>query len=625
MFRSWLVWANGRSRQEGDVHAAPRQQVRMARKTFAWLGASALAACASVTMIAAAPAVAADPAKVLNWHFETPETGFDPVLTSDFYSSTVMEAIFERLLTYDYLARPLKLVPMVTEALPEVSPDGKTYTFKIKKGIYFSDDPAFKGKKRELVARDFVYSFMRHVDPKNRSPWAFFFEGKIVGLNELIDKAKKTGQFDYDANIAGLETPDSHTLIIRLTDPDLNYPYIMAHAPTGAVAREVIEHYGQEIQAHPVGTGPYVLKEWVRRSKIVLEANPAYRGFIWDAQPSDDPADKEIIARMKGKKMPQIGKVVIHSIEEPQGIWLAFDQNQLDIIKVPATMVAKAQDSQQRRGGEAAKASFTMRPQIEPEITYTFFNMADPLVGGFSKEKIALRRAIAMAYDTAAEIQVVRRGQAIKTQMVIPVNMRGYDPKYRSSIPYDPDLANRLLDKYGYKRGADGWRTQPDGSPLLLKYHTEPISTARELNELWRKALQEIGLNVEFVVAPFSDNYKASKACKLMMWGSAWIADYPDGENFMQLLYGKNIGLTNHACYKSAAFDAMYEQLVKMPDSADRNALFAKMNRQFEADTPWVLNVSRRRWWTHWNHVQGFKKHPLLHADWIYLDIEAKR
>ena len=118
-------------------------------------------------------AIGADPAKILRIAFPTGETGFDPARVSDLYSNEVNEAIFDRLLTYDYLARPAKLVPMAAEAMPEVTDNGRTYTFHIRKGIFFASDPAFKGKPRELVAQDFVYSFKRFVDPANRSPWAF--------------------------------------------------------------------------------------------------------------------------------------------------------------------------------------------------------------------------------------------------------------------------------------------------------------------------------------------------------------------------------------------------------------------------------------------------------------------
>ena len=272
----------------------------------------------------------ADPEKVLRVTFMVAETGFDPVRVSDYYSGTVIEAIFDPLLTYDYLARPAKLVPNTAESLPQVSDHGKTYSFQIRKGIYFTPEPSFKGKKRELTAADYAYSIKRFLDPKNRSPYAFLFDGKIVGLDELAAQAKKSGRFDYDAKVAGLETPDRHTLRIRLKKPDLNFSHVLALTLTGAVAREAIEAYGDDTESHPVGTGPYLLKSYTRSSKIVLEANPGYRGKTWDSR-GGTTLDAEIAAQMRGKTLPRIGRVEISIMEETQSRWLAFPERRRPI------------------------------------------------------------------------------------------------------------------------------------------------------------------------------------------------------------------------------------------------------------------------------------------------------
>ena len=290
----------------------------MLGRIVAGLGAQLAAAGLAASLLLVPPAFGADPSKVLRQAFPAPETGFDPARVNDIYSATILEAIHDRLLTYDYLARPAKLVPMAAEAMPEVTDNGRVYTFRIRKGIYFTPDPAFKGATRELVAQDFIYSFMRFVDPKIRSPYGFLVEGKIEGLDALAEQAKKTGRFDYDAKVRGLEAVDRYTLRFRLTKNDYNFPYITSQLPSYAVAREVIEAYGDESIAHPVGTGPYMLKSWSRRAKIVLEANPDYRGFTWDFQPSADAWDQALVASMRGKKMPQIDRVEITIIEEDQ-------------------------------------------------------------------------------------------------------------------------------------------------------------------------------------------------------------------------------------------------------------------------------------------------------------------
>jgi ABC-type transport system substrate-binding protein len=595
-----------------------------------WAGRAVVLCRAAVAMLAAlafASAVAhaaADPAKVLRVAFPTAETGFDPCRVTDLYSNSVNEAIFERLLTYDYLARPAKLAPMSIEAMPEVSDNGRTYTFRLKKGIHFTPDPAFKGVRRELVAEDYVYSFKRFLDPKNRSQWAFMLEGKIEGLDELAAAAKKSGRFDYDATVAGLRAIDRYTLRIRLTSTDYNFLYVAAHVPFGAVAREVIEAYGDDTLAHPVGTGPYMLKEWTRAAKIVLEANPDYRGFVWDFAAAEPAWDDAVVAAMKGKTMPRIGRVEISIIEENQSRWLAFNQKELDYLNVPETFRPQLLDASKELKPEWVAQGVRLFKAIDPEITYTFFNFRDPLVGGFALEKVALRRAIIMAYNLDEEINVIRKGAAVAVQMPIPAGVVGHDPGYRSINQYDPELANKLLDRFGYKRGADGYRTLPDGKPLLLRYATGSSAVERDFNELWKKSMDAVGIRIQFDISKFADHLKAAKACQLMMWGAAWTADYPDGDNFMQLLYGPNTGQSNNGCYESKGFDAFYEKSIKLPGSAERNHLFLEMPRQMEVDGAWSLHVSRERNQVLRPWVKGYKKHPILHAEFQYMDLDPR-
>ena len=583
-----------------------------------WLGT--IAVVLGLALLAPVTSVAADSQKVLRVAFETAETGFDPVRVTDNYSSQVMQVVFERLLSYDYLARPMKLVPGTAETLPEVTDNGKTFLFKLRKGIYFQPDPAFKGVPRELTVGDYAYSIKRFIDPANRSPWKFLVAGKIVGLDDVAKRAAQTKRFDYDAKVPGLEVVDRYTLRIHLTDTDYNFAFIMAMPAMSAVAREVIEAYPDDTNAHPVGTGPYVLKEWTRRARIVLEANPDYREVIWDFA-SSEPSDQPVIAAMKGKRIPQIGRVEISVIEEEQSRWLAFQRGEIDFIDRFGSFAPVAIPDNKLAPDLAARG-ITWDRSIEPEITYYFFNMKDPVVGGYSKEKIALRRAMILAYDTSEEIKVIRKSQAIDNQMPVPAGVVGHDPAYRSILRYDPQLANQLLDYFGYKKGTDGYRTDPSGKPISIVLTSEPTAISREYDELWKKALDGIGLRLVTRKSPFSDNIKGAEACQLEMWGSAWAADYPDGENFMQLFYGPNVHQSNHACYESAAFDQMYDRIRNMPDSAERNRLFLLMSRQMEVDSVIKLGVSRYRNVLVYPQVKGYRYHPINTAVWEYLDID---
>ena len=565
---------------------------------------------------------APDTTKVLRLGERGSDEGFDPVRSVNYYSARILDAVGEPLLSYDYLARPAKLVPGVVEALPEVTDEGRTYTFHIRKGVYFAPDPAFKDKKRELTAADFVFAFKRFLDPKLRSQWRYMYDGKIVGLNELSRAAEKSGRFDYDKPIEGLQALDRYTLRIRLTRTDFNFSYVLTMPSALPMAREVVDAYGDRISEHPVGTNAYMLTEYRRGYRIVLDANPNYRGFVWDFKANDgDELDRKIVADMKGKQMPQVGRVEISVIEEDQGRFLAFLDGQLDFVDEIQSIAESWRDGSGLKP-ELKARGISRDDLIEPELTYYYFNFRDPMVGGFSKENIALRRAMIMAYNIDAEINTVRKGLIIRDQMPVPPGVVGYNPAYRTMNPYNPDAANKLLDKFGFSRGADGWRTRPDGSPLLITLASEPESRYREMDEVWLKSLEKIGIRLEVKTQNFAENLKAAKQCQLQMWGTVWIADYPDGENFLSLLYGPNSGQSNNGCYDSPTFNKLYEMSIKLPDSPKRNKLYDLMSRQMEYDGAWQLEGSRIRSTLSQPWLHGYRKHPALHSEWKYADID---
>lgn len=242
----------------------------MSRSSFArWVAALLFAGVAL-------PALAADAGKVLR--LALPDiTGLDPHQIADLYSTRVVNAIFEGLYQYDYLASPAKVVPNTAAAMPEITDGGKAWTIRLQKGIRFTDDPAFKGVVRELQAADYVYSIKRAIDPNLRNGGDPALTSLIVGARAAVDAAKKTGKFDYDAPIEGLRAINAQTLQLRLTDVDYTVLDRLAARSSFAVAHEVVEAAGNDIMMKPVGTGPFRLSEWRRGSRIVLEANPDYR------------------------------------------------------------------------------------------------------------------------------------------------------------------------------------------------------------------------------------------------------------------------------------------------------------------------------------------------------------
>jgi len=573
---------------------------------------------------------AADMNKTLRVMFPIAETGFDPQPSQDYYSALVMRAIFDSLYAPDYLARPYRMVPSTAVALPEISADGTTWTIRVKPGIYFADDPVFAGKKRELTAYDYVYSWKRLVDPKVRSPNAFYVAGKLVGLDAAVENAKSTGKFDYDADIEGLRALDRYTIRLKLLAPDYTLMDSLAQTALAAVAREVVAAYGDAstwVMAHPVGTGPYVLKEWRRGQKIVLEANPGYREEYFPAAPDKaDNATRAIVAQMKGKRLPQIGRVEISIIEESNPQLLAFNSKALDYANVPADLVSKALDANNRLLPEYANEGVRLERATQPSIAYTYFNMDDPVVGGYTPDKVALRRAIVMAFNTPDLIRVWYQGQAIPATQPVPPDVAGHVAGIATHAPYDPGTAKALLDRFGYKdRDGDGWRELPDGRPFVLSMGSTPSGRDRERDELWTKSMAAIGIHVDFVKQKWPDLLKMARAGQLQTWSVGWITTTGEGDIFMQLLYGPNSGQNNLGRFRNAEYDELYRASKRVPHGPERQKLYAKMDSIVAAYNPWELGVYRYENTLVQPWVLGYRKHIYDEHAWKFYDIDLAR
>jgi oligopeptide transport system substrate-binding protein len=583
---------------------------------------------AAMLMFAFAPTAMAAEKKVIKIAFRAAENGFDPQQIEDRYSVGICENIFESFLTYDWLARPVKLAAQTVEKVPEGEEGGTRYTFRIKPGILFADDPVFKGKKRELVAKDMEYAIKRFRDPANRSPYSWLFEDKIVGLDEFVEKMKKANTFDYDAPIEGIKVLDKYTISFKLREPDFNFIYFFAMPNVVPVAREVIEAYASDTRAHPVGTGPFILKEWQRRSKIVLERNPNYRGHMLNVEFADpnDKWDQDAIKSLAGKMLPLVDRVEVYPIEEEQPRFLAFMNVQHDYMEETPLAYVQEIYVNGKLSSAMQKRNVRVFPEMQPEITYDAFNMDNPIVGGYKPENVAFRRALVHAHDREAEISIVRHGNAVPVMSPVPNGVVGYDPTFRTNEQeYNPERAKALLDMFGYTdKDGDGWRDMPDGSPISLEYkYQSGEQEKRQQAVLWSKNLAAVGIRMTAVSQQFVDLLKDRKVGKFQMSGIAWIADYPDAQNFLQLLYGPNINISNDARFNLPEYNKLYSAALKLPDGPERNKIYREMNRVLTAYAPWRYGVQRL--FSHFINpwVLGYKKHPILYTSFKYLDVDV--
>jgi ABC-type transport system substrate-binding protein len=559
--------------------------------------------CAAIALALAAPCIAAPAAvapanaatrtehvsptaapKILHAFLSTGETGLDPAVASDVASLSVLENLFDPLLRYDYLARPVKLIPNTVAAMPEISDDGLRYTFRLRQDIYFTPDAAFNGSRRQASAADYVYSFARLRDPALKSPWLYLFDG-----------------------VAAIDAPDKFTLRIRLKAADPNFLYYLAMPATSVVAQEVVEAYGAQTGNHPVGTGPFKIGSWKHSDQIILLANRDFR-------PTE----------FQGRRLPILDRIDIRIVEEYQSRVLGFLNGEFDFLEqLPESMKELVLTPDAQLKPELARKGIVLAPFPVLQTYYMWMNMDDPLIGGYSKDKLALRRAIALGYNSAEDIATMKKGLAMRAVTPLPPNVLGNDPGYRSPVSYDPALANALLDRYGYRKGTDGFRTQPDGKPLQLVMHSEASTVGRLRDELWRKNLHAIGLKVSFKSDKKTEIIKASRLGAVMMFETNWVADFPDGDNFYQLLYGPNAGRANYARFNLPAYNQRYEQARTMGESPQRTALYDELANLIHAYTPWVLlthpiSADLQQPW-----LKNYRRHPVEFTNWRYLDVDA--
>jgi len=595
---------------------------------FQRLFTAALVLLAQAAHSADTPAAAAEPQTVLHIALRTSETGFDPAQISDLYSRTIAAHIFDAPYTYDHLARPYKIKPATADGMPESSPDFKVWTVKLKPGIYFSDDPAFNGKKRELVAEDYVYALKRFADPAVKSPaYSSFAEEGVVGLEDVRNAAIKTKRpFDYDRRVEGLVALDRYTLRFTLGKPRPRFITFLAQTDLfNGVAREVVERYGPDIMAHPVGTGPYVLKQWRRSSLIVLERNPNYRERFYDAEPAADDAEGQaLLARFKGRRLPLTDRIEINVIEESQPRWLAFLNGQVDLIDPVPSDLAKAAVPGGKLAPNLVRKGVSPHRMVNSDVGFLYYNMEDPTVGGYTPEKIALRRAINLSFDVATETRLIRNGQAIPAQAGNVPNTYGYDPDFKSTnSEYSPARARALLDMYGFvDKNGDGWRDMPDGSPLVLEMASSPDQLTRQIDELRRKNLTAIGIKANLRIQQWSENLKAGHAGKLMVWALAGSAASPDGLDSLGRVDSSQFGGSNFARFKVDAVDKLYGQISVMPNGPERLALFKEINRLVTVYAPYKyishrIYVDLTQPW-----LSGYRRPLFWQEQWMFMDVD---
>lgn len=541
--------------------------------------------------------------------------GMDPIYASDRYSSNEVARVYEGLLEYHYLKRPYELRPNLAQVMPEVSEDGLTYTFQLRKGVLFHDSPVFpNGQGRELVAQDFVYSLMRLADPKLQGLGWWLLDGKIEGLNEWRERNSKSDRVNYDEEVSGLKAAGDHQLVIRLTRPYPQFLYALAMPYTFAVPREAVEHYGSEFLNHPVGTGPFILPRFERTNRIVYQRNPQFREKFFPSEASPELAAEGLLEDA-GKLLPLVDRIEVHILVESQPRWLNFQRGRLDVIAIPKDNFDAAVTPDQRLSEDLQKKGIDLRVTPSLDIAYTAFNHDREIF-----QNVELRRAMSLAYDYEAANILFYNGTAINAQSVVPPGVAGHREDFVN--PYKgPDLerARELLKKAGFPNG--------EGLPSFT-YDCPSSTVARQIGEFFKIQMAQIGIEINVSTNPWPQFLDKIRQREVEIYAIAWGADYPDAQNFLQLLYGPNRSPgANGSGYQNSEFDKLYEKASKLQDTPERTELYEKLNQMVALEVPWLFGHHRQSY----TLTQGWLKNYVPSdfesgmGQYLNIDLEKKK
>ena len=500
-------------------------------------------------------------------------TSLDPAESASAYASRCVSLIYEPLLEYDYEARPYALRPCLATAMPEISEDGLTYTFAIDTNACFTADQCFglgadgAPLSRHVTAEDFVFSLKRLADAKVASSGYWLLDGHVKGIEAFREASKGAAPTDYALDVEGLQAPAPDRLMIKLSLPSPVFLWQMAMPYVAAVPHEAVEFYGAAFRDHPVGTGPYALEKWRRNYSLRFRRNEAWRGWRKNSNPKSE--------------FQPFDFLYFPTIDDPSTQWLVFLAGELDL---QGEILRDNWDDVIGPDGALSPALAERGIVLERaptlEVGYIGINMRDPLLGGSR----ALRQALNAAFDTS-RWERFHRGRALASNGPVPPNVAGAD---NSPLPFGrgAEVARRLLAEAGYPDGRD----PATGRRLRLVLDIGKTSQdIRESTELLVAFMDECGIELVPEYHTWPAFLKKVGEGRSQLFRIAWVGDYPDAENFLQLFYGPNASPGPNRCnYENQEYDALFREAMAAPEER-RLELYGEMQRILKEDCPWIF------------------------------------
>lgn len=594
---------------------------------------------ASVLAVAsAAPALAQGAAeKVIRIPVRTDgPKNLDPVKGSTQYDNQACAQVYETLLQWKYLKRPLELEPLLLTEMPRPTdnPDGtRTWKFTLKPGVKFHDAPCFPGGKgRDLVTDDVFYSWKRLADPQYEYENWWLVENTIVGFDEF-KAAQKTAvdagrPFDYAAPVAGFRKLSDREFEVVLKEPVFRFMYVLTQFQTAIVPREAVEKYGAAFSIHPVGTGPFTVAEgdWKPGTSLIYKRNPKYHECVY---PSDLPVDEKAAARDRqlgfdapaGRRLPLADRVEVTFYVYDPPMWLDFESGKIDFTQVPSEYFEKAFVVRTRKlRPEYGARGIVDHADTLLDFIFRGFNMEDPIVGGYGEKQRKLRQALSLAYDLEFMNESFYNGTVTVYDGPIPPGLDGYPTDGVAERSYrgpDIDEARRLLAEAGYPGG--------EGLPPL-DYYTSRGANQKEQTDAEQRFLETIGVKLNAHLVDFSELIEAVNDKKAQFFSFAWGSDYPDAENNLALFYSRNKAPgANHYNYDRPEYDRLYEKIRTMAPGPERTAIYGQMRDMLIEDAPFIGSMGRIRYYVVNPWLRNFKPTEDFHNWYKYLDADQSR
>ena len=447
----------------------------------------------------------------------------DPAQVFDTTSADYVVELFGGLVTLD---KDLKVIPDIAKSLPDVSSDGKTYTFHLR------DDVVFSGSNRKVTAQDFKYSMERAADPKTDSPTADTYLGDIVGAKDMI-RGKAN-------SISGIKVVDDSTLQIQIDAPKPYFLQKMTYTTAFVVDKQQIESDPKNWTRHPNGTGPFILKEWNIGQNVTLVPNQRYHLGV--------PNLKEVDYNLAGGS----------SLTE-------YENNEIDVTGVGINDIERMRDQ-----NDPLHKEFHEQPALS--VGYIAFNTQKPPF-----DDVKVRQAFSQAIDKDQLINVILKNEADKATGILPPNMPGFS-KDTKGLTYDPTAAKQLLQDSKYAGKLPPIQLTLSGQGATVDPLTEAII------QMWKTNL---GIDVTVQQEETATFFTDAQQGKLQMYTEAWGADYNDPQDFLSVNFLSD-SQQNESKYSSPQVDALLRQADTTLDNTKRMDLYHQAEQMIINDAPWI-------------------------------------